>query len=250
VYTNREKGWRYSPSSWGGNLPYWANNNFGKARQTDRQPASSLAPRGNWTETPPNIILSRPTQKRETSIIHHRGYLHPRNQALNRSPCSFGESSVTESIDQYFRTSIEQGHANFVDDPGEIGTPWPDFHHGDLSFRLKQGDDGLEIGSVNDSTPHTPHASGALPRTDEYMVSTTSHERQGSAGWHIDSANVREVLRGNTKTYSVLSFACKMRETWNGDEVTPSDVQNQHPLPHGGLDRSKEDNSHGQNGLC
>jgi hypothetical protein len=38
-----------------------------------------------------------------------------------------------------------------------------------------------------------------------------------------------------------------------GDEVNPSDVQSQHPLPHGGLDGSryiKDDNSHGQNGLC
>jgi hypothetical protein len=114
---------------------------------------------------------------------------------------------------------------------------------------------------MNGSTPHAFRASGALSQTDELKVSTTSHEGQESAGWHIDSSNVRDISQGSTGEqncdrcegfYSVLSFACKMREMRNGDEVNPSDALRQHPLSHDGLNGSRyieEGNSRGQNGL-
>jgi len=209
VCSNRKEGWHDNQD-----FPYYAN--FGKARQRDRQ-IPSLAPHGNEAERPlppskdgsataPNITPSRPTGRTETSIVHHHDCPHPQTfEALIRSPYrySFDQLSVTEIIDQYSRASIKQEHANYVDptrrteSPGDIRTPWPDYegektnyaHHDDLFFGLKQGDDGLEIGSMNGPTRHASHASGELSQTGELKVLTASYEGQGSARRHIDSSN-------------------------------------------------------------
>lgn len=187
--SNRKKGWHDNQGFKKGNLPYWADS--GKARQKDRQ---SLVPHahGNGAKKPlppikdgpatvPNIAPNRSTGRAETSIstVHHHN--HKKFESPIRSPYSDPANkqlSVAEIIDHYARASVKQEHANYVDptrmaeSSGDICIPWPDYegektnyaHHSDLFFGLKQGDDGLEIGSVNGSTPHAFRASGVLSR--------------------------------------------------------------------------------------